>query len=115
MADLESARGFALSLPGAGEEPHFDMSSFRVQGKIFVTVPPDRGHLHAFLDEAEVQACVAESPAAFEPLRWGKRIRGLRINLAATSNERVEELIEESWRLKAPRRLIAAFDQDRRC
>jgi hypothetical protein len=115
MADLESALRFALSLPGAGEEPHFDMLSFRVRGKIFVTVPPDGGHLHVFLDEAEVQACVAESPAAFEPLRWGQRIRGLRINLAATSAERVEELIEESWRLKAPRRLVAEFEQGRPC
>jgi hypothetical protein len=34
-------RQFALALPGAIEEPHFDMASFRVRGKIFVTAPPD--------------------------------------------------------------------------
>jgi hypothetical protein len=114
MGDLESAQRFALTLPGVSEEPHFDMSSFRVRGKIFVTVPPGRGHLHVFVDEAEVQACVAESPAAFEPLRWGQRVRGLRVNLAAASSERVEELIEDSWRRKAARRVVAEFEQDRR-
>ena len=44
-------RAFALSLPATTEEPHFDMSSFRVRGKIFATVPPDGEHLHVFVDE----------------------------------------------------------------
>jgi hypothetical protein len=47
MSELAEARRFALSLPEVTEEPHFDMSSFRVRGKIFVTVPPDGTRLHA--------------------------------------------------------------------
>jgi len=113
VCDLEQARRFALSLPGATEEPHFDMSSFRVRGKIFATVPPDEAHLHVFVDEAEIEASVAENPAAFEPLRWGHRIRGLRIDLGPAPEGRVRELIEESWRRKAPKRLVADFDRSR--
>ena len=63
-----------------------------------------------FVDEPEVDACVAEDPAAFEPLRWGTRIRGLRVRLAAAPAGRVRELIEDSWRRKAPRRLVAELD-----
>jgi len=111
VSDLPSARRFALSLPGVTEEPHFDMSSFRVRGKIFVTVPPAGDLLHVFVDEPEVDACVAEDPAAFEPLRWGTRVRGLRVRLAAAPAGRVQELIEDSWRGKAPRRLVAELDQ----
>ena len=73
---LISARAFALSLPATTEEPHFDMASFRVRGKIFATVPPDDEHLHVFVDEGEVRAAVAEDPAAFEPLLWGQRLEG---------------------------------------
>ena len=113
MGDLDSARAFALSLPGSTEEPHFDMSSFRVRGKIFATVPPDDEHLHVFVDEGEVQAAVAEDPAAFEPLLWGQRLRGLRIRIAAASNHRVAELLEESWRRRAPARLAAEWDAER--
>jgi hypothetical protein len=112
VRDVEGARRFALSLPGVTEEPHFEMSSFRVRGKLFVTVPPDEGRLHVFVDESEVDACVAEDPAAFEPLRWGQRVRGLRVDLAAAPAGRVREVIEDAWRRKAPRRLVADFESD---
>jgi len=69
------------------------MSSFRVRGKIFATVPPDEAHLHVFVDEEEITASLAENPAAFEPLRWGDRIRGLRVNLAPAPESRVSELL----------------------
>jgi len=86
------------------------MASFRVRGKIFATVPPDDEHLHVFVDEAEVHAAVAEDPAAFEPLLWGQRLRGLRIRIAAAPADRIAELLEESWRGKAPARLAAEWD-----
>jgi hypothetical protein len=111
MSDLDQARRFAMSLPEVTEQPHHDMSSFRVRGKIFVTVPPDEEHLHVFVDEPEITASVAEDPAAFEPLRWGHQVRGVRVNLAAAPADRVQELIAESWRRKAPRRLLADYDR----
>lgn len=111
MSDLVRARRFALSLPGATEEPHFEMSSFRVRGKIFATVPPDGQHLHVFVDQHEVEAAVAEDPDAFQPLVWGPRTRGLRVVLALAPDERVRETIEESWRRKAPKRLVAEYDR----
>ena len=110
MADFQRAREFALSLPGVSEQPHFEKSSFRVNGKIFVTVPPGEAYLHVFVDEAETEASVAEDPAAFAPLLWGTKQRGLRVTLVAVDGARLEELIEESWRRKAPKRLLAERD-----
>src|SRR6478672_5062537 len=46
---IAAVREFALGLPEATEEPHFDFASFRVRGKIFVTVPPDETHIHVFV------------------------------------------------------------------
>jgi hypothetical protein len=113
MSDLAEARRLALSLPEAAEQPHFDMASFRVRGKIFATVPPEGTRLHVFIDPLEVEGYVAQDPAAFEPLRWGERLSGLRVNLAATPPAVLAEIIEEAWRRKAPKRLVAAFDQRR--
>jgi hypothetical protein len=110
VAALAQVRRFALSLPGVTEEPHFDASSFRVHGKIFATVPPDGVHLHVFTGEGEIAASVAEDPGAFEPLVWGRRTRGLRVRLAEAPMRRVQELLEDSWRRRAPKRLVAAYD-----
>lgn len=115
MGDLSQARAFALSLPGTSEEPHFDMTSFRVNGRIFATAPPDASSLHIFVDENEITATVAErkgvaGPAAFEPLLWGQRARGLRVLLAAAPDDRVRELLTDAWRRKASKRLAAEFD-----
>jgi hypothetical protein len=111
VSDLAEARRLALSMPEVTEEPHFDMTSFRVRGKIFVTVPPDGTRLHVFVDPLEVEAYVAQDPAAFEPLHWGKQVRGLCVTRAATSAGSLAEIIEEAWRRKAPKSLVAAFDQ----
>jgi hypothetical protein len=111
MSGLGPARRFALALPGVTEEPHFGMLSFRVRGKIFITVPPEGARLHVFVDPLAVAGYVAEDPAAFEPLRWGEQTRGLRVNLDAASPARVREVIEEFWRRKAPGALVATFDE----
>ncbi|MEY3251945.1 MAG: hypothetical protein RL227_918, partial [Pseudomonadota bacterium] len=43
---IATVRTFALGLKDVTEEPHHHFSSFRYQGKIFVTVPPDEEHIH---------------------------------------------------------------------
>jgi hypothetical protein len=107
---LDQARRFALSLPEATEAPHFDMSSFRVRGKIFATVPPDGEHLHVFVDEHETKAVVAEDPKAYEQLWWGKRLSGVRVTLKHAHARDVYELLEDAWRRKAPKRLVAGSE-----
>lgn len=111
---LDEARTFALSLPEATEEPHFDYSSFRIGKKIFATVPPDGLHLHIFVDEPSVLALVAEDPAAFAELWWGKRLLGVRVTLESADAPVVCELLEEAWQRKAPRRLSDGYNPGRR-
>lgn len=108
---LADVRTFALSLPETTEEPHFDMSSFRVKGKIFVTVPPSNDRVHVFVDEHETRAAVARDPAAYEELWWGKTLSGVRVNLAAAKRADLFELVEDAWRRKAPKRVVAEFDR----
>jgi hypothetical protein len=108
--EVAAVRRWALSLPEATEEPHFDMSSFRVRGKIFATIAPEETTLHLFVDEPEIRASVAAYPAAFDELWWGKKLRGVRVNLRAAGEAEVFELLEEAWRRKAPKRLVGGQD-----
>jgi hypothetical protein len=97
-------------LPGTHEAPHFDLTSFRVGTKIFATTPADGVRLRIMVDESEILACVAEDPAVFRELWWGKSLAGLEVLLAAADPARVAELLEEAWRRKAPKRLLASYD-----
>lgn len=103
---IDTARRFALSLPETTEEPHFDMSSFRVRGKIFATVPPQGGVLHVFVDEAEARSAAASDPGAYSELWWGKKLSGVRVHLERAERREVCELLELAWRRKAPKKLL---------
>ena len=106
---LESACNFALSLPETTEAPHHHMSAFRVRGKIYATVPPDGDHLHIFVGELQTKALVAENPAAFEELWWGKKLSGVRVTLPTAAEDSVYELLEDSWRMRSPAEIIARY------
>jgi hypothetical protein len=112
---LDTARRFALSLPETTEEPHFEKSSFRVKGKIFATVPEGGRTLNICADPAEIRALIEEAPAAFEEIIWGKHVKAdwVHVHLAKADAAQVRELLEDAWRAKAPKRVLAAFDADR--
>lgn len=100
---LDLARKLALSLPESNEEPHHELSSFRVHGKIFATVPPDGEHLHIFVDEPTREAAIAAEPGAIEALHWGKKIMGVRLTLAKTREATVAALLRSAWQRVAAR------------
>ena len=104
---LQEARKYALSLPEATEEPHFEYASFRVRGKIFATVPPDGVHMHIFVEEDQRLPLIAAYPQAFTPLHWGARVVGIRVLLAQAEVDTVNRLLRQSWMRKAPKRLAA--------
>ena len=104
---VAAVRKLALAFPEAIEQPHHDMTSFRVRGKIFATVPPEGGLLYVFLPEGEVASYCAEFPLAVEELWWGKKLSGCRVVLRHADRALVREMLAESWRRKAPTSLLA--------
>lgn len=98
----------ALGLPEATEEDHHGMPSFRVRGRIFATVP-DQGHLRVMVDETEVHAACAESPASCERLLWGTRLAGVVVELRSVPTPLLRELLTEAWRRKAPVTLVRSL------
>jgi hypothetical protein len=106
---LQQARQFALSLPETTEEPHHELSSFRVRGKIFATAPPDGLRLHIFVEEQQREAAILTEPAAVEKLWWGSKVRGVRVLLAKANSEVVSELLYSAWSRKAPPPLVKSF------
>ncbi len=106
---LSEVRKMALSLPETTEAPHFNYSSFRVGGRIFVTVPPEGAHIHVFVDEEQRERALALEPDWIEKLFWGKKAVGLRIALDRAKPTIVEALLAEAWRVKAPKRVLGSI------
>jgi len=104
--NINQVRKFALSLPETSEEPHFHYVSFRVRGKIFVTVPPKATCIHVFVGDERREPALAVHPEYIEKLTWGTRVVGLRITLTNAAPDVVKELIHHAWEGKAPRRLV---------
>ena len=92
----------ALSLPDTTEEPHHDLSSWRVKGKIFATVPDD-DHIRVMLAEEEIRAAVSEHPGFCAEVYWGARLAAVVVDLGAAPPEIVAELLSDAWGRRAPR------------
>ncbi|QMW23127.1 MmcQ/YjbR family DNA-binding protein [Sandaracinobacteroides saxicola] len=128
MATLEDLRAVAMGLPEAVEMPHWEVTSFRVGGKIFAqeTLPPkgaqisDRpkgevavpGATYAIVNVPEHRReLLAEvRPEMFSVAVWGSW-RGLRLRLDLIEVEELAELVRDAWVRLAPKRLHGMLDK----
>ncbi len=86
-----------MSLEAVTEQPHHDYSSFRVRGKIFVTVPPNEEFIHVFVGEDDRARALALYPEFTEKLHWGSKVLGLRVHLAAATPTAVDALVSRAY------------------
>ena len=100
---LAQVRRYALSLSGATEEPHFNRTSFRVSGKIFVTAKATDTHIHVFVPEREREPALAMHPEFISKLLWGGKVVGIRVELPHAHASTVRDLLREAWQSKAPK------------
>jgi hypothetical protein len=94
---IDPVRTYALSFEAVTEEPHHDYSSFRVRGKIFVTIPPEEDFIHVFVGEEARQQALALYPEFTEKLLWGSKVLGLRVALASAIPVVVKALVAKAY------------------
>ncbi len=93
-----------MSLPGTTESPHHLYTSFRVRGRIYATAPVAGGSLHVFVDEEARDRMTRLFPATYEALGWGKKVVGLRVDLASARAEDLRDLLRSAWQRKTGKR-----------
>ena len=106
---------FCLSFPEAAEQETWETPTFRVRSKIFAMARRGDGLVSVWCKARPgVQEMLISADAGrfFRPPYVGhKGWIGIRLDDDADWEE-LEDLIEESYRMTAPKRLSAALDQD---
>jgi hypothetical protein len=111
MATEEDARALALSLPQTTEKTSYGMPGFRVKDRLFARIREEREVLVVWCDDiAEKEFLVRAEPAKFFTTPHYDGHPMVLVRLGAVNREELSELITESWRLRAPKRLVAAHD-----
>ena len=105
---LDEVRKVVLALPDTTEEPHHNFGSFRVRGRIFVTIPPGGELLHIFLPEQQRELALAMDPEFLEPVRWGSKVLGVRANLPSARKATVLSLVRQAYAFKSAQASPAA-------
>jgi hypothetical protein len=100
----------ALSLPGAREGAHFDVTDFRVGNKIFCTLPKP-GRTVVRIAPEEQAALISEDPETFSaPQNSYGRNGWTFVSLAHVDEGQLRELITDAWRRLASRKLIGELE-----
>ena len=114
MTTRDRLRTFALSLPGATEDFPWGESAIKVNGKVFVFLGPERAsgprRATVKLDESHGHALSIEGA---EPTGYGLGSSGwvtLPLRAPGVALDVLRDWVEESYRIVAPKRLVAELD-----
>ena len=112
MATEEDVRRIALSLPEVTEKPWFNAPGFRVKDKSFLRIRSEaEGGLVVFVsDLGEKEALLASDPEKFFTTPHYDGYPVILVHLPAIDVEELAELIADSWRVKAPKRVLRAHE-----
>jgi hypothetical protein len=111
MASEGDVRALALALPETTEKPSYGTPGFRVRDRLFARLR-DEGEVLVVWRESpdEKDFLVEAEPEEFFTTPHYDGYPNVLVRLDAVDREELAELLEESWRLRAPRRLVEEAD-----
>ena len=110
MADIETVRRLALALPEVEEGTSYGTPAWKVRKKSFARLREDGETLVVHVDLGEKEMLMAAEPEVFFETPHYHGYALVLVRLAAIEEDELAEVLEDSWRRKAPKRLVAARD-----
>ncbi len=115
MVTEDDVRRIALSLPSTTEKPSYGTPGFRVKDRLFARIHEEGDVLILWVEsEEEKLAMIATDPAKFFATPHYDGYPMVLIRFAEIDTDELEELIVDSWRERAPKRLVQIFDDSAR-
>jgi len=115
MTDWSTVREIAGTFPGAEESTTYDQPAFKTGGKLFAWISPDRAAESALavrVDPDEKELLLESDDAYFQTPHYDGHPT-LLIRLESVDRRRLEGRIEDSWLLRAPKRIVDAYLAER--
>lgn len=107
MIDADDVRRIALSFPETVEKEAWNMPTFRVAGKMYVTVPDDQTSFAVRCPKIEREELIAAEPEKFWVPPHEASSAWVRVRLAALEDlEELRDILVDSWRQAAPDHLV---------
>ena len=106
MTNFSQLQEYALSLPEATEEPHFDNYSYRVKKKIFATVNPANAFFVVKLTPMQQSLFCKWDESACHPTpdKWG--LQGwTRVYFEKVEEDFLKDIVKASYSNVAPKKL----------
>lgn len=113
MVSVDEWAALARALPEVTERPAWGQTCYRVRDKIFTSHDPERpGTVGVAVDREERTALIAAEPEKFSMTNHDSVYHWVRVSLDAVDAGEMRELLEDAWRMKAPKRLVKAHDAE---
>ena len=109
VTSAEDVRKLALLLPGVEEGRHHGVADFRVQGRVFASLPtPGRAVLR--VDQHELETLLEASPRTYEAEGLWGAMGWTVVRLEHADPVELGELLLDCWRRLATRAMFAEFE-----
>ncbi|MEU1309108.1 MmcQ/YjbR family DNA-binding protein [Streptomyces cinnamoneus] len=110
MITAADVRHIALSLPETVEKEAWSMPTFRVAGKMYITIPDDETSFAVRCPKHERTELIAAEPEKFWVPPHEAGSHWVRVRLAALEDlDELRDILVDSWRQAAPERLADAL------
>ena len=110
MPTAEDVRAAVLALPEAEERETWGHPTFRVRDKMFGGMAADGTTATVKASKEEQAALLAEQPDVFFVPKYVGAHGWVGIHLARVDPVELGEIVEEAWRMTAPKSVVRAHD-----
>ncbi len=107
----DTVRQFALTLPGVEESTSYGTPAFKVRGKLFVRKHQDGESLVIKVEPTERAMRIKSDPETFHITDHYLNTPWVLVRIASVAREDLRDLLTESWRQSAPKRLLTEYDE----
>jgi len=111
MADFEAVKALAADLPEVEEGTSYGTPALKVRDKMFARLREDGETLVVWTDFLEREALIQGDPDTFFITPHYEDYPLVLIALERVDAVELRELLIESWRQRAPKRLLRAYDE----